>query len=237
MKGIIYYTDSRLEQKLSKIATAVRRQLLKSGLPISSCSLSPLDFGDNIVLDREPGVVTMYEQILAALKGSKEKYVFFCEHDTLYHQSHFDFTPPRDDTFYYNTNVWRCHLRSGKCITYDDLRSVSGLCVNRELAVDHYIKRLELIYKNGFDKITEGNPPYWSRNMGYEPGKEKRSSGVRSEKSEVWRSEHPNVDIRHFKTLTVLQMDPDKFYNTPVNWKETTLDKITSWDLKTMFKV
>lgn len=229
-KGIIYYTDNRLEGGLKHIALAVREQLLKSKLPITSCSLKPLDFGDNTVLDRESSVLSMYYQILTALEGSKGKYVFFCEHDTLYHQSHFEFTPPRDDTFYYNTNVWRCHLRSKKCITYDNLRSVSGICVNRELAVNHYTERLAHIYEKGFDKI-EGKNPNWARTMGYEPGKKKRNGGFKDEKTEDWRSKYPNIDIRHHRTLTVLQMKPEAFNNTPVNWQETTLNKIPGWNL------
>jgi hypothetical protein len=113
MKGIIYYTDNRLNEKIFKV---VQEKLLAVKLPIVSCSLKPIDFGTNIVLNLQPGVETMYRQILAALEASKTDTIFFCEHDVLYHPSHFKFDPPRTDTFYYNVNVWRWKLREKKML-------------------------------------------------------------------------------------------------------------------------
>ena len=173
---------------------------------------------------------------MAALKASESRYVFFCEHDVIYHKSHFDFEPTRDDTFYYNTNVWRCNPKRNICITYDELRSVSGICVNRKFAIDHYIKRLEYIYKKGFDKNTDRNPR-WARVMGFEPGKKVSAGGFIENRTEDWRSEHPNIDIRHRMNITTPKMHLKDFVHKPVNWKEVTIDKITSWDLKTMFEL
>ncbi|MBU2051242.1 MAG: glycosyltransferase, partial [Gammaproteobacteria bacterium] len=51
-KGIVYYTDNRLDPE---IMAACQRQISKSGLPIVSVSLKPIDFGENIVLDLERG--------------------------------------------------------------------------------------------------------------------------------------------------------------------------------------
>lgn len=73
-KGIIYYTDNRLDEEMNK---KVRGQIFKSGLPVVSCSLKPIDFGKNIVLDLERGPVTMVRQILTALESSEAEYVFF----------------------------------------------------------------------------------------------------------------------------------------------------------------
>ena len=67
-KGIIYYTDNRLQLK---IAHACQKQLKKMGLPIVSASLKPMVFGDkNIHLPLERGSLTMFKQILAALEAS-----------------------------------------------------------------------------------------------------------------------------------------------------------------------
>jgi hypothetical protein len=101
-KGIIYYTDNKIEEPIS---STVRNLLLETNLPIVSSSLRPINFGKNIVVNLEPGVITMITQIYNALKESRSKYIFFCEHDVLYHKSHFNFTPIKDDVFYYNTNV------------------------------------------------------------------------------------------------------------------------------------
>jgi len=69
MKGIIYYTDNRLKEP---IFSTVQNCIKASGLPIVSCSLKPIPFGKNIVLDLAPGPATMTKQILAALKKNRQ---------------------------------------------------------------------------------------------------------------------------------------------------------------------
>jgi len=226
-KSIIYYTDNRPDQKIMQ---TVQNQLLKSGLPIVSCTLEPIIFGKNIVLDLDPGPVTMFIQILTALKESVAEYIFFCEHDVLYHTSHFEFTPPRTDTFYYNINVWRWDYSNDKVITFNHFRSVSGLCVSKNKAIDHYEKRLSLIYKNGWDKIA-GRNPKWAREIGYEPGKPKKNGGFTDDSIEEWVSEYPNIDIRHQKTMTPIKMTLESFRHQPTGWKESTIDKLPGWDI------
>jgi hypothetical protein len=228
MKGIIYYSPADSSRKLYRV---VRQEIEKSGLPITSCTLNPLNFGNNIVLNESKGAVTMFKQILTALKNAKEKYIFFCEHDVLYHPSHFEFVPPMDDTFYYNTNVWRWNMLTGECSTYDHLASVSGICVNREFAIEFYRHRMKVIYDNGFDKIETHGNPLWARDLGYEPGKHKQLN--MPVKTEEWKSEFPNVDIRHTRNMTAPKVSLDSFIKKPENWQETTIDKlpIDSWKL------
>ena len=240
MKGIIYYTDNRLDEldRDRLLPGLVRRSLLNSDLPIVSCSLKPMEFGKNVVVNEKPGVITMYKQILTALKEHYKKYIFFCEHDVIYHKSHFDFTPPRDDTFYYNTNVWRCHPRRNICVTYDNMRSVSGICVNRELAIEHYEARIKHIYDNGYDKIPKSQNPKWARRMGYEPGKMTKSGGFRNtDKIDEWKSEYPNLDIRHRLTMTIPKLSQDQFNTPPTNWRQVTIDKIEGWNIKELFNL
>lgn len=238
-KGIIFYTDNRLEllDRDRMLPKLVMDSISASGLPIVNVSLKPLDFGKNIVLNLEPGVITYYKQILTALENSSSKYVFFCEHDVIYHPSHFYFTPPRDDTFYYNTNVWRCHPRNNICVTYDHLRSVSGLCVNRELALDHYKRRIEYIFQKGYDKVPKSRNPRWARVMGYEPGKSPRNGGFSVDKLAEWKSELPNLDIRHRLTMTIPKLRLDQFNHTPTGWQEKTIDEIEGWDIRNLFNL
>lgn len=219
MKGIIYYTDNRLSDE---IALKVRGQILKSGLPIISCSLKPVDFGKNIVLDLERGPATMVKQILTALEASETVYVFFCEHDVLYHFSHFAFTPQDNNIFYYNTNVWRWDSSGNRVITYDHLCSLSGLCVSRSKALEHFRKRLAIIQEKGFDKIPGGKTS-WARKMGYEPGKKT------GEKTAEWRSNFPNVDIRHPNTMTPIKMTLNSFVRKPTGWREDIISNIPGW--------
>ncbi len=232
-KGIIYYTHNTLGEPVFSI---VQKQLLNIGLPIVNVSLKPIDFGQNIVLDLQPGVITMFRQILTALEASTSDIIFFCEHDVLYHPSHFDFEPPRNDVFYYNVNVWRWMFPEDFAVTYGGTKSVSGLCANRQFLINHYRLRLKIIEKKRFDN---GRNPRWARIMGYEPGKEKRRGGISDDISETWRSQYPNVDIRHKGAITKTKRSLNDFKRppNPETWKETTLDKIEGWNLKELFNL
>ena len=224
MKGIIYYTDNRLKEP---IYSAVQKQLLSIGLPIVSVSLKPIEFGKNIVLNLEPGIITMTRQILTALEASESDMIFFAEHDVLYHSSHFDFTPK--DLFFYNTNVWRWDYPFNRLITYDHLKSLSGLCAKRELLINHYRKRLEFIKERGWNDTSQ--EPIWIRKIGHEPGK---SRSKLFERTEEWKSEYPNIDIRHRGTITRRKCRLVDFKHPPVNWKKSTLN-ILGWNLVSLF--
>ena len=233
MEATIYYTQHCINERRRPFMKVVRRLIEESGLHITSCSRIPMDFGDNVVLDAPSGPVTMFRQILMALEHAKEKYIFFCEHDVLYHKNHFDYTPPTDDAFYYNTNVWRWDYASRRCITYDNLISVSGICVNRKLAIEFYKKRLELIYKRGYDKIETMGNPRWANAIGWEPGKV--SFKGRYDMGEVAttitrRSAFPNVDIRHTRTISAPKMHIEDFKSLPTNWQESTINNLPGWE-------
>jgi len=234
-KGIIYYTDNRIEGTIIETA---KKYIEASGLPIVSCSLKPINLGQNIVLEgRVRGYLTMILQILTALETSTAKYVFFCEHDVLYHKSHFDFIPPKDNVYYYNVNNWRWNYPKNRAISYDKLTSLSGLCVNREFAIKHYKKRLELIRKKGWDK-DKSKDPIWARKMGHEPGvKSKRQSSFKDNDYEIRKSKYPNIDIRHNKTYSPPKVTLESFKHKPNSWRETTLDNIDGWNLKELFNL
>lgn len=232
-KGIIYYTDNRLAEPIYSMA---QKYIQSAGLPIISVSLKPTNFGKNIVLPLSPGFVTMLKQITAALEESEAKYVFFCEHDVLYPLSHFNFTPQKADIFYYNANVWRWQYPETKAITYDRLISLSGLCVFREFALDHYKRRLMKIREMKWEADPR-HEPAWARKWGYEPGTKKmKRGGFSDDDFETWKSEFPIVDIRHGKTFSQSKVTLDSFIHKPANWQEIKLDGIPGWNLKELIK-
>lgn len=207
-KGIIYYTDNQLNLK---IAHAVQDNLRKVGLPIVSTSLKPMPhFGKNIHMKEERGIKTMFKQIIAALEASTADVIYMCEHDVLYHPSHFDFTPPKKDKFYYNQNFWK--IWPDGFVAHWDANQVSGLCAYREYLLAFYKARLTDIEANGF-------------NRSYEPGGRDKNA------YEVWNSECPNIDIRHDNNLTRSHRKPEDFRDksTCVNWQSTTIDNIKGW--------
>jgi hypothetical protein len=230
-KSIVYYTDNKLD---GQIESVVREYILKAQLPVVSCSLKPIDFGKNIVLDREPSFVTYMTQIKTALENSDSDYVFFCEHDVLYPKSHFYFTPPRDDIFYYNENVYRWRFGADFAITYDHLISLSGLCCNRKLALDHYKLRLEKASTMPIESnIRE---PSWARKWGYEPGTKRPGNGGFSDLAyETWMSELPIVDIRHPGTISKEKVTLDSFKNPPMNWQQINVNEIPGWNVRELF--
>jgi hypothetical protein len=155
----------------------------------------------------------MHYQILAGLERSTADYVFLCESDVMYSPSHFDFIPPRDDTIYYNTNVWRVRYSDGHAVRTANLQQVSGICANRELLLAHYRRRVELIEANGgvFD----------TKRMAYEPGTRGKFG---DERIDNWQSPYPNLDITgHGNTLTVPRFSIDSFRNKKYaeGWEES----------------
>ena len=211
-KGIIFYTDNQLNLK---IAHAVQNQLKQisfdKGIPIVSASLKNMDhFGKNIHLSLQRGIETYFKQIIAALEASEADIIYFCEHDVIYHPSHFDFTPPSKDKFYYNQNFWR--IRNDGFAVHWDANQVSGLVAYKQLALNYYKERLDAIRRDGF-------------NRSYEPG------GRDPNKYEVFRSAYPNIDIRHEGTMTKSKWSPADFRDksTCVNWQESFYDAIPGW--------
>jgi hypothetical protein len=212
--GIIYYTSNRLKPE---IKAGCWKLIKQAGLPIT--------VNDKVV--GTVGALSMFHQILDCLERARETYVFSCEHDCLYHASHFEFVPPKDDTFYYNVNVWRWDYRSRRIVTYDHIASVSGLCVNRELAKAFYRNRIRIIQDRGYDQLPTFGNPVWARSMGYEPGKFNKE-GESALKSE-WRSEYPNIDIRHTRSMTPPKLDQDGFKRPPLNWREDRIENLPGW--------
>lgn len=207
-RGIAYYSDCLPDPQ---ILTRVRQSIEASGLPIVAVTLKPIEWDAGwieelrwynpllIWFEGERGYLTMFKQILAGLEELETDYAFLCEHDVLYHHSHFDFVPPRDDCYFYNTNTVKLDAATGKAVTYVT-KQVSGLCANRELLVAHYRERVRRVELDGF-----------SRRMGFEPGSHRRPERIDDVPSDVWRSEFPNIDIRHGHNLTPSRWSPDQF--------------------------
>lgn len=219
--GVIFYTDNLLDEK---IARPVRESILESGLPIVSVSLQPMDFGENYVVAGKRGYVSMMKQIILALEKSTAKYVFFCEHDVLYNKTHFDFTPPSDDIFYYNENVWRYTVGEEVAIRHDRMLPLSVMCCNRKLALYFYEYRWAKMEEVGLE--TFDNPQSeLMRKWGFEPGtKKKKRGGLTDDDFATWSSKKPVIDIRHPGTFSPTKNTLASFKHPPKNWEEITVN-------------
>lgn len=215
-RGLVYYTDSRLDTRLADL---VRQQLKRccNGHQLVSVSLAPLEFGENITLSLERGVLTMFRQILAGLEASDADIIFLAEHDVLYHPSHFEFVPPHADTFYYNENVWKVDCTTGRALFYY-CKQTSGLCAYRTLLLEHYRKRVERVEREG-----------WSMSIGFEPGTHSCPRGIDNYRAERWMSPFPNIDIRHDKNLTRSRWSRDQFRNQKYTEGWTEAEDVPGW--------
>lgn len=200
-KGILYYTTNRLPIKFAK---KVQNNLKEMGLPITSVSLKPMQFGRNIHIPLQPGKWAYFTQILAGLENAKEDIIFMAEHDVMYSKEHFDFTPPEKDTVYYNQNWWK--VRDDGFAVHWDAEQVSGLVAYRETLIDYYRGKIDEILEKGFDRH-------------YEP----------KAKFETWKSKVPYLDYRQAGTMTKDKWSLKDFRKPPVNWQEGTVNDIPGW--------
>jgi hypothetical protein len=213
-KGILYYTDNQLNMRL---ALACRKHIAASGLPITSVTLKPTNFGRNISLPLERSYKTLYKQILIGLEAMTEDVVFFCEHDDLYHPSYFDFTPTDKKKYYYNGNYWFIRLTDGFAVHYD-VSPLSGLCAYRDILINHFKERVALIEKQGFG--------YY---MGFEPMTHHRIKWEKWYDCEVYQSPIPTVDLCHEGNLTKKRWSQDRFIRKPKFWEESDYKNVPGW--------
>lgn len=206
-KAAIYYSDGRPDPK---ILLACQNQLRKAfDGEIVNCSLVKTGFGDKeIVLDMERGYEAYFTQILTAIEATDADVIYMAEHDNLMHPSHFDYTPPTEDKFYYDLNWWKIR-KDGLAVHWDAVQ-VSGLVCYRELALQYYRERLASFDPDHFDRK-------------FEP-----TVGI---DYETWWAEFPSIDIRHDKNLTYNKWKLEHFRDrsTAVNFQESTIDKIPGW--------
>ena len=214
--GLIYYTDNRLDPA---IMAACQRQIehCRNGHELVSVSLKPIAFGRNVVVDAERSILTMYRQILAGLEASTADIVFLAEHDVLYHKTHFDFIPPRKDVVYYDGNFWQVDCESGHALTHV-WRSTSGLCAYRELLLQHYRRRVQLVEERGY-----------SVGMGHEPGTHHRPERVDDLGHEMWHSKWPSIDIRHGHNLTPAKWRKEDFRSQRYTEGWLEADEVPGW--------
>lgn len=215
-KGLVYYTDNTPDEK---IFLACQKQLTKCmenwDFPIYSISQKPINFGINKVMNLERSALSMFKQILKGLEICQTDVVFLIEHDVLYHPSHFDFTPEKDDHFYYNRNLWNVNSADGKAVFYLK-NDVSMQSAHRSLLIEHYRKVVEWAQKG------------YKREWGFSPPK-----GLPREEQfghySTYMSEVPNVNIRHPKAFTKVRMRKEDFRSerSRRQWKES--DGVPGW--------
>jgi hypothetical protein len=191
-------------------------------------SHKPIDLGTNIAIGpHKSSWLTLYKQLYIGLSKVTTENVLIAEHDCLYHDEHLRWQPPRDDTFYYNENVWmvqwsepeKKEIANGTYSQFWGQRlALSQLICNAKLYKETLDRRLEIIDQDhalvkGIDHVGEPGVSAWN---------EKRLARVRKwaddgrpvylkdmlgkvlelEQYETFETKVPNIDIRHDANFT-----------------------------------
>ena len=138
-KTIIYVSSNREDPEFEK---RVRETLVKNsgGLPIISVTQKPIDFGTNICVgDVGASGFNFVRQIQIATEAAKTKFVIHAESDCLYPPDYFEFTPPREDIAYRNTNIYVLKYKQG---FFKKRSSTFAQTVGR----DWYLERLNYLF-------------------------------------------------------------------------------------------
>lgn len=233
---IVYYTDHSLSEPLF---TVCQRQLVKAsgGRPIVSVSHTPIDLGHNIAIGKKKrSWLLLYKQLLLGVENAKTKYVAMAEHDCMYPPEHFDFIPPRDDTFYYNENTrfvqWsdtNHQELKGMYSKWPKQRlALSSLICNRELLERTINERLDLLDKDRklVREIVFAGEPGLSK-MRVQEARKWASSGrpvylkqflkkqLDSEKYDIFKTKIPYLDIRHEANFTGPRRGRERTFDIP----------------------
>jgi hypothetical protein len=182
--------------------------------------------------------MSLYKGILAGIDAAETDYISIAEHDCLYSPEHFNWMPTTDDVFYYNENCWLvqwggnhpelngmysywkkrsalsqlvCHKALLKK-TIEEVVSLldMGLCVEKGLRwkgepgvtsdeMKEYCRR-------AFNDSVSGQPNQLQRNL---------KKYVTTYKSEFFKTELPNIDIRHGSNFTGPKRGNNRCYELP----------------------
>jgi hypothetical protein len=205
---IIYYTDNSLREPIFSLCLNQVKSAAQ-GRRIICVSHRPTALGDNICVgDIGRSYQSYYVQILAGAKAATTEYVATVEHDCLYAPGYFEFTPPSDNIFYYNSNVWFAAYATG-VYSYYRRKIQSNMICNRKLLIGAIEEKLAQVLS---DYPSEGKAKYQC-----EPGVcdhrpefieakmnwcNKQSRPFKQYRSEFFGSHMPNLDIRHDGNFT-----------------------------------
>jgi hypothetical protein len=220
-KTIIYITDNIIDEYIGNLC---RENILKSigDYPLISVSQKPMNFGKNIcvgVMDRNS--LSINKQMLIGIEASETKYIAIAEHDCLYSNEHFSFTPPDDGIFWYNENVWLMQLCSetlpewnGTFSIFPKRKANSQLICEKNIMIKATKDRIDMMadpawmskYPTG--RIGEAGHMDYDHAMRLSAGNSvahiriKLKQYIAEYEGRNWVSKIPNIDIRHKDNFT-----------------------------------
>jgi hypothetical protein len=231
MKKIIYLTDNSIDKELH---STTKKCLLQAaeGIPIISVSQGPCDIGENIdVGDIGRSWMSLYKQQIIGLEACNPgDIVFIAEHDVLYTADHFKYEIVDRKAFHYNDHMWFLEWTDRKNLLgvyskWPKKRlALSQLCADRDFYLYTTDKRLKLI-EGGIRYARRFGEPGWNDERMLKLAKRAtrghQSLGpifdqfMETDRHVVWKSLHPNIDIRHHENFTGPRRGKDRVKNLP----------------------
>jgi hypothetical protein len=184
---IIYLTQNLLPERWVEFQL---RTLFESigGAPIITISRKPVPIVGQHIIQTEPSRASnVYWQMLKAAKLATTKYIGVAEDDSLYVQDHFNFIPPRDDTFYYNCSRWSLFTWSTPMYSWRDRKTNACLIANRELVIEALEER--------FAKYPNGTPDGATGELGR--ARTDKALGLTKRKEAYFYTNNPIIQVDH----------------------------------------
>jgi hypothetical protein len=234
-KSILYLTDNSLDEKLAKFCLD-QLWIRTKDIPVIIVSQKPVicDNYKNIVIGEiGRSWMSLYKQILAGIDACETDYIGIAEHDNLYCPEHLQWIPPTDDTFYYNHNCWLVqwggnHPELNGMYSYWPKRyALSQMVCHKDLlrkSTEEVMNLLNMGLKTergmkwygepglisdtykAFVEASSGRPTQLQRYL---------KAYTTSYKSEAFKTEQPNIDIRHDTNFTGAKRGKQRCYSLP----------------------
>lgn len=184
----IYLTANLIPENFANYQRKILGESL-NGAPIVSVSRKPIKLGTNLQDNGPKSTDNIYRQMLRAAKTASTKYVAITEDDTLYHEDHFTFYRPPDDTFAYNQNRLALFMWGKPQFNWRNRKSNASLIAPRELLIESLEER--------FAKWPEAIPEKIVGELGR--ARVERNLGVTPRKS-----------IEVFSEISIIQFNHDR---------------------------
>lgn len=229
---ILYLTDNSVPADIDDLC---KRILLREAgdIPIVSVSQKPVDFGRNVCVGEiGRSWMSLYKQILAGLDVIKTDWVVIAEHDCLYSVEHLHYQPDNPEAFHYNFNHWLVewhgnHPEIDGMYSYWPKRTALSQLISPVSLLRQSTEEVMRLLDMGL-KVERGLHWYGEPGQTSEQFRKafvEASSGrptqlqaylkdyVTKYKTEYFRTEIPNLDIRHGNNFTGPKRGNDRRYD------------------------
>jgi hypothetical protein len=228
MRTIVYLTDNTLDEGLAEFC---RRKLAEVAgrMPIVSVSQKPIDFGRNVCVgDIGRCWLSLYRQLLAGCEAVDTEWIVVAEHDCLYTAEHLNYVPHHDGVFHYNDNRWLVQWGgnhpelNGMYSWWPGSLALSQLISRRYLLLECMVERVKILEGGTSAKVFgKAEPGVVPRVTRYATSG--RSMWLRDFLTEhldkyehkTFRTELPNLDIRHATNFTGPKRGKRRRYELP----------------------